>query len=104
MINLEYIHNDPKHWDNPQEFRPERFLSDDGKSLKKNDVLNPFLVGRRQCPGETLAKDAIFLFLTNFIQKFEFVKDPNGPEPDVEPAVSAQVTAKPYSIIFKERN
>ncbi|ODN00908.1 Cytochrome P450 2J5 [Orchesella cincta] len=103
MINLYYIHSDPKLWGDPENFRPERFLTSDEKGLEKTENLNPFLIGRRQCPGETLAKDTIFLFLTNLVQKFNILADPNSPEPDLEPAVSFIVQSKPYQVVFQER-
>lgn len=103
MINIEFFHNNPELWGDPENFRPERHLTEDGKAIKKTDNLNPFLVGRRQCPGETLAKDVMFLFLTNIVQKFNIIKDPNSPEPDLEPAVSFVIQAKPYKVVFEER-
>lgn len=105
VINLGHIHTDPKLWGDPDNFRPERFLADDGKSLKKFDnfQLNPFLIGRRQCPGETLAKDTLFLYFTNLIQKFKMVPDPQKPELDLEPGVSFMIVAKPFHVIFQER-
>ena len=55
LPNVRYIHYDPRNWDKPEEFRPERFLCADGKTFKKHDAFMPFSVGKRQCLGETLA-------------------------------------------------
>lgn len=102
FINVWYIHHDPKIWENPDVFKPERFLTADGK-LKKNENLNPFLVGRRQCPGETLARDTVFLLLSNIVQNFDIRQPPNSPQPDLEPAVNFMVVPKPYQAIFLAR-
>ncbi|ODM89491.1 Methyl farnesoate epoxidase [Orchesella cincta] len=79
--NLYYIHHDPKIWGDPQNFRPERFLSENGKKYMKNENLQPFQIGRRICVGENLARDNIFLFMTNIFQKFEVRFDPKSKEP-----------------------
>jgi cytochrome P450 len=42
--NLFSAHMDPEEWDNPSEFRPERFIGADGKLLKKDRVM-PFSTG-----------------------------------------------------------
>lgn len=41
-------------FENPMEFRPERYLLSDGKTLNKEvvDRTVPFSLGRRQCAGE----------------------------------------------------
>jgi len=40
----------------------------------------PFSVGKRQCPGESLARTEIFLFFVGLIKNFEFtVLDPENP-------------------------
>ncbi|XP_035712902.1 cytochrome P450 2J5-like [Folsomia candida] len=44
--NVHYIHFDPKVWTDPENFRPDRFLSPDGKTFKKHDALIPFSTGR----------------------------------------------------------
>jgi cytochrome P450 len=67
-----------------QVFKPERFIKDEDSSVIRDERLIPFLVGKRQCPGETLAKAEIFLYLTGILQKLKFsVEDPeNPPSPD----------------------
>ncbi|ODN01945.1 Farnesoate epoxidase [Orchesella cincta] len=104
FINMHYMHHDPKLWEDPDSFRPERFLSMDEKTVLKIEYLNPFLIGRRQCPGESLAKDTVFLFLTNLVQRFDIMKDPSSPEPTTEPAIQFTITTQPYKVIFNERN
>lgn len=89
MANLFAVHRDPDLWTNPNEFEPERFLSEDGRYVRK-DGLIPFgygecktglikvwrqltcsvLIGKRSCPGESLANLEIFLYMTHFLQAY----------------------------------
>lgn len=41
-------------FENPEEFRPERYLSENGKTMRKDlvDRTLPFSMGKRQCVGE----------------------------------------------------
>ena len=58
------------HWEDGMTFNPDRFLYEDG-SVKKDDHLIPFLIGKRKCLGETLARLEMFLFFTGiFIMSF----------------------------------
>ncbi|GFY71585.1 cytochrome P450 2B15 [Trichonephila inaurata madagascariensis] len=44
--NLWALHHDPEYWDKPDEFQPERFLTDDGtKLIKQFPSYAPFSVG-----------------------------------------------------------
>ena len=47
LANFWAVHNDPKIWDKPEEFNPNRFLSDDGKDLIKTEALIPFSIGKQ---------------------------------------------------------
>ncbi|CAG7661519.1 unnamed protein product [Allacma fusca] len=69
MGNLHSVHHNPDHWGDPMTFRPERFLNSDG-SLRRDDHFIPFFTGKRSCPGEALAFNQIFLFLTGILQNF----------------------------------
>ncbi|XP_055887425.1 cytochrome P450 2J4-like [Biomphalaria glabrata] len=70
--NVNSVHLDPELWANPSEFRPDRFLSDDG-SLVKNSALMPFFIGQRVCPGQSLAKLELFHFITSIVQHFHIL-------------------------------
>lgn len=52
MANIWAVHNDPKIWDNPHIFDPNRFLSDDGKEVIKHEALMPFSIGEHYFPFE----------------------------------------------------
>lgn len=43
--NLYGIHMDEEQWENPDQFDPTRFLTEDGK-LNKSDNFMPFSVGK----------------------------------------------------------
>ncbi|CAG2106108.1 unnamed protein product, partial [Medioppia subpectinata] len=60
---------DEKYWDKPDEFNPSRFLDNVGKQVVvKPAAFIPFGVGRRQCIGEQLATNTLFLSLVRLLQ------------------------------------
>jgi cytochrome P450 len=109
MANVYHIHYDPKIWGDPENFRPERYLSPDGKTFKKPEALIAFSTGRRQCLGESLARDTLFLFLTNIFQRFTVsMKESSYPKniknvKCLEPEVGIQLSPKPYKITLNDR-
>nr|CAB3498118.1 unnamed protein product [Digitaria exilis] len=68
LVNVYAIHRDPATWPDADAFRPERF--DDGGAQGR--LLMPFGMGRRKCPGETLALRTLGLVLGTLIQCFEW--------------------------------
>ena len=72
--NLTSVLSDPAIWGDPETFRPERFLDENGKVTKPDEFI-PFFFGSRACLGESLAKMELFLFIANIIQNFRFVAD-----------------------------
>lgn len=80
-IFLSGISDDPNVWSDPERFDPNRFLG--GEQGGGNDMrMLPFGVGRRICPGLTMATVHIHLMLARMVQEFEWCAYPPGSEMD----------------------
>ncbi|XP_066264725.1 cholesterol side-chain cleavage enzyme, mitochondrial-like [Branchiostoma lanceolatum] len=60
---------DPKSFDNPEEFRPERWYRENSESVKAFSWL-PFGFGPRGCVGRRIAETEMHLVLIRIIQNF----------------------------------
>lgn len=101
--NIGAVHMDPAFWEQPEEFRPERFFKSDGSGLMpKPERVIPFSVGKRMCPGETLATVEIFLYLTTILQKFT-VMPLVGTQINLESASDAVNYPRPQDLRFVSR-
>ncbi|XP_039258553.2 cytochrome P450 2B19-like [Styela clava] len=102
--NIWAVHNDPKYFENPREFRPERFLDRDGKFCRSYHVI-PFSIGLRRCMGEPLARMTLFVFLTGIIQKLQVLPDPVKPLPPFDGDVNPIITYEPpqFDVVFERR-
>ncbi|XP_075391590.1 cytochrome P450 1A2 [Tenrec ecaudatus] len=94
FVNQWQVNHDPKVWGDPFEFRPERFLTDQGSAIDKtmSEKVLLFGMGKRRCIGEVLAKWEIFLFLATLLQRMEFSAPP-GVTVDLTPIYG--LTMKP---------
>ena len=70
ISSLTAVLRDGEEWVEPETFDPSRFIKDG--QVKRSDALIPFSAGKRQCPGENLAKAELFLFFVGLVQKFQF--------------------------------
>lgn len=81
LPNLNYIHHDKSVWgEDVWEFRPERFLDDNGQPFPRSHKFRkhwiPFSLGRRQCLGDTFARTRLFLYTATLLQKWTFIPVP----------------------------
>jgi cytochrome P450 len=88
------VHHNPKYWDEPEEFRPERFI---GNQKRVPYTYLPFGGGKRSCIGGAMSQVENTLALSILLAKFrpEYV----GVEP---PGINATVTLTPKGgLMFK---
>ncbi|XP_037292138.2 steroid 17-alpha-hydroxylase/17,20 lyase [Rhipicephalus microplus] len=70
LYNVYGVNHDPTMWENPEEFRPERFLdSATGQLRQEAGPLITFGMGPRTCPGEKLAHADMFYILVRLMQR-----------------------------------
>ncbi|CAH0577982.1 unnamed protein product [Chrysodeixis includens] len=101
LISLADIFHDPELWGDPHVFRPERFIDERGM-LKNSDHIYPFGLGRRRCPGDSLAKSFIFITLVGILQMYR-IQCSNGTMPSDVPLIGILSSPKPYTAEFKLR-
>ena len=103
FANIYASHHNPRIWGDPQNYRPERFLSDDGKTCTKNKAWMPFGTGKRQCMGESLARDELFLFFTNLVKDLRITMPDDEPKHSLEGVPGGILTPEPHRILLVDR-
>ncbi|CAK8696143.1 unnamed protein product [Clavelina lepadiformis] len=100
--NIWAVHNDPKYFDEPEKFKPERFIDEIGNFAKSEHVI-PFSVGPRRCVGEHIGRMEIFIFLVSMIQKFEILPDSESKIPCLDDGFNGPTFVPcPYKLIFQK--
>ncbi len=92
------VHHDPRFWEEPEKFMPERWMGDAAKKRQKYTYL-PFGGGRRSCIGGAMSQVENTLALSILLRRFEPVYMGEG-----EPGINATVTLTPRGgLMFKVR-
>ncbi|XP_008591860.1 PREDICTED: cytochrome P450 2E1 isoform X2 [Galeopterus variegatus] len=76
---------DSQEFPDPEKFKPEHFLNENGK-FKYSDYFKPFSAGKRVCVGEGLARMELFLFLSAILQHFNLKSLVDPKDIDLSPA------------------
>ncbi|KAM7212583.1 Cytochrome P450 [Rhypophila decipiens] len=73
-VPLYSIHHSDRYYDSPFEYKPERWLEDDGTgSIERGrSVFNPFSLGMRGCLGKGLANTEMMLTLATLLWTGDF--------------------------------
>jgi len=101
FANLHAAHNDCTVWQYPEVFNPHRFLSNTSKSLIKKDAFLAFSSGKRGCPGEALAKNELFIFVTSILQKYAVLPTETV---NLVPIMGVSATPRRNKLKFVPRN
>ncbi|XP_062159750.1 ent-kaurene oxidase, chloroplastic-like [Alnus glutinosa] len=101
-INIYGCNMDKKQWENPEEWKPERFLDEkyDSADLQKTMA---FGAGRRACAGSLQASLIACTSIGRLVQEFEWrLKD--GEEENVDTVKLTSQKLHPMQAIVKPRN
>ena len=63
------MHRDPRYWDEPEAFKPERFIGEAGRAIPRH-VYFPFAEGPRICIGQSFAMMEAKTLLARLVQSF----------------------------------
>ncbi|XP_063404229.1 cytochrome P450 2U1-like [Mytilus trossulus] len=84
-------------------FDPLRFIDKQGKFYGQERNV-PFSLGKRSCPGESLARMELFLFITSIVKKFRILPDTDGIFPSSKGQLGIAYVPNPFKVRFVERN
>ncbi|XP_043725928.1 xanthotoxin 5-hydroxylase CYP82C4-like [Telopea speciosissima] len=105
LVNIWKLHRDPSVWSDPDEFKPERFLTThadvDFKAQEYRYI--PFSAGRRQCPGITLATQVFHLTLARLLHGFDVMNALDAPVDMTEGVSLTLPKANPLHVLITPR-
>ncbi|XP_062025902.1 cytochrome P450 736A117-like [Rosa rugosa] len=111
IVNAWQIGRDPKSYNNPDKYEPERFLNSDVDYIGNHFEFIPFGAGRRSCPGIQYAAMVNEIALANLVHKFDWVVAGGVGAHDIDMTESTgvktqmkyplKVVATPYSYKIK---
>merc|ERR1719400_1426495 len=78
VSNLAAVMLDPVNFENPEIFEPERYICPNTGVFKPHPLLLPFGIGKRECPGKSLAKMELFLFFATLLHQYSFFPSKEG--------------------------
>ena len=91
VIPILALHHDPRYWEKPEVFDPERFSPGSDKKIKRLSYL-PFMAGGRSCIGKNFAMLEAKMMISRIVQEFNIV----NPYPEVtDLEMSGLVTIRP---------
>lgn len=80
IVILTHAENwDPLHFPQPKEYRPERFLDENGNYIR-NQNIGIFGGGKRECPGKHINSTTSSVFLSKILQHYEVLASDASPE------------------------
>ena len=96
-VSFYALHRNPKYWENPEDFNPERFMGEQRK--KSMNYFYPFGAGPRMCIGMGFAIYEMTLAVVHIVKHYQVISN------DKEIAINPLITLKPKGgkITFKKR-
>ncbi|XP_052209132.1 tryptophan N-monooxygenase CYP79A68-like [Diospyros lotus] len=106
LLSRPGLGRNPKVWEEPLEFRPERHLTEDGSEVGLNDPdlrILSFSIGRRGCVGVTLGSVMTTMLMARLLQGFTFKLPPNISKIDMKESADNMSRASPLLALAEPR-
>ncbi|XP_072181241.1 cytochrome P450 2D6-like [Diadema setosum] len=101
LSNIMLAQRDPRKWDDPLVFRPDRYIDESG-GLTSTEIMG-FSVGPRNCPGKLLSLTLVRSVLVDVLQDFS-LRLPDSWAPKRHLGESSIIyTPKPFSLVVEIR-
>lgn len=84
------LHKNPDYWEEPEQFKPERFLSKNGEKVLKAAYM-PFGMGQRICIGNQFALLEMISVMAVLARQFNLTPK-EGYVPEMTPAVTTNIS------------
>ena len=78
VSNLAAVMLDPVDFKNSENIVPEGFICEETGNFKPHPLNVPFGVGKRECPGKSLAKMELYLFFSTLMHQYTFLPAKGG--------------------------
>ncbi|KAL3820970.1 hypothetical protein ACJIZ3_006875 [Penstemon smallii] len=72
LVNFWAIHLDPDNWEDPESFKPDRFLGSKVDFMGAHFEFLPFSAGQRMCPGSNVAIKNVQLVVAYLVHYFNW--------------------------------
>ncbi|KAK7460412.1 hypothetical protein VKT23_009132 [Stygiomarasmius scandens] len=99
--NVWAVLHDERVYPDPMEFKPERFLKQEGKPAAPDSAIYAFGFGRRVCPGRFYALDTVWLVLACVLAIFDITKALDADGKEIEVVIEHTSGAVSHPLPFK---
>ena len=100
------MHHDEREWSEPDVFKPERFLDSEENFVgwTKLPGFMPFVAGKRECTGQSLARIMMLMFASTLLHRYEIVL-PEGSERPTTKILAPALILHPqeFKVLTKKR-
>uniref|UniRef100_A0A914PJY5 Cytochrome P450 n=1 Tax=Panagrolaimus davidi TaxID=227884 RepID=A0A914PJY5_9BILA len=98
---IPFVLHDSRYFDEPEKFKPERFLDKNGKFFWPQELMT-FGIGKRACLGEGLAKLELYLFAANILNQYK-LNHPKDKKADLTRIIDLVTAPIPYKTFVESR-